>query len=367
VNRSWFESDRESQGSGADAHGEAVSSRRVQLRRELRGLTYAEQLERVRPPEGRTAAVETAAAWRAQVHRSQFEGASGAVVQHTSDRSSQAGGAYYEEEYRLPNPVPADGALNYYQKRHCDFVLRWPTTPPPEYYLGYGDKYARRFSLEVYPKLSPTGQAWLDRCRVNLQAAIENHLAIDPEAFDQLERSGPPFTDFAYATHADAYLNAGLSTLNPFELARIALTPDVADLITKAGLGQALEVGLRLLPMWVEQGLDAALGEGLTEKLVAVAYEGMKAVGSGIDLVFGLGTADALSHALNLTKEALGKGAQTVASIAYDVAASGVKAVIEKVDALLGEGAAEAGAEAIRAGASRLLDAVQAAWDWFWR
>jgi hypothetical protein len=79
---------------------------------------------------------------------------------------------------------------------------------------------------------------------------MENRRASDPASYDQLEKNDTQFTTFAYGSHADAFLSAGLEDLNIFDLARGALTPDVADLVTEAGLQQGAEIGIRLLPLW---------------------------------------------------------------------------------------------------------------------
>ena len=43
---------------------------------------------------------------------------------------------------------------------------------PPDYYMNYGDKYARRFTEELSPNLSERGQQWLVDARANLQEAM---------------------------------------------------------------------------------------------------------------------------------------------------------------------------------------------------
>lgn len=149
-----------------------------------------------------------------------------------------------------PN-APADftdrlGSLDYYRDRAEDFRRRNPGMEPPDYYMDYGDKYARRFTNELAPKLSPEGQQWLATARRNLQVAIENRRQQDPAAFAELERNPDAFRAFAYATHADAYLDAGLRNLSPIEMAQVGLTPDAKDLLTRDGVSQVWEVGTRL-------------------------------------------------------------------------------------------------------------------------
>ncbi len=158
------------------------------------------------------------------------------------------------DAYAAPGAVAVTGAYDFYEGRHGDFLNRYMAAnlTPPTYYLGYGGKYNLRFINELRPRMTSAGQAWLDGTSGALQQGIEDERSTNPEGFDCLEKDDPAFTAFAYGTHADAYLYAGLKDLNPFDLAMIGTTPDVQDLLTQAGLSQAVETGLRLLPYWGE-------------------------------------------------------------------------------------------------------------------
>lgn len=157
----------------------------------------------------------------------------------------------------LPKPLPNSvGTLNYYFDRYNDFKKRHPTLSPPDYYLNYGNKYANRFTKVLRPRLSSTGQKWVDKTFVLLQQAIENRLKQNPLAFDALERNSDAFKAFAYGTHSDAYLGAGLSYLPPGDLLMIGTTPDLGDLMTGAGIKQVVETGARLIPRWGKQVWD---------------------------------------------------------------------------------------------------------------
>jgi len=79
---------------------------------------------------------------------------------------------------------------------------------------------------------------------VRLQQAIESVRVKDPAAFDRLERDPEAFRDFAFKTHADAYLKSGLSKLSAQELVDIGLTPSTKDLATPAGLSQIVDVAI---------------------------------------------------------------------------------------------------------------------------
>ena len=92
---------------------------------------------------------------------------------------------------QLPGAVAPAGNLDYYALRHDDFVQRYGDTSlaPPDYYMGYGDKYCRRFSNEVGPLLSDPVRVWLVEVRRLLQEAVEGERERDPAGFDSLRAS----------------------------------------------------------------------------------------------------------------------------------------------------------------------------------
>lgn len=136
-----------------------------------------------------------------------------------------------------PTPIAPDGHLDYYRKRHLDFEARHPELSPPSYYLNYGDVYVRRFTEVLSPELSTEGQAWMGRARKNLQVAIEDELARNPN----LEKDDAAFTAFAYATHSRAYLDAGLTDLPIDDLIRVAVTPNLSDTLNAQGIAVIAE------------------------------------------------------------------------------------------------------------------------------
>jgi len=113
---------------------------------------------------------------------------------------------------------------DYYKLRDEDYKKRHPPEcndpPPPDYYLDYGLKYCEKFTNETFHKLSPKGKEWLLKTRCNLQIYLEDGLIENPE----LELNSKEFRDFAFDTHPNAYLNAGLSDLPPLDLLDIATT-----------------------------------------------------------------------------------------------------------------------------------------------
>lgn len=266
------------------------------------------------------------------------------------------------EEVRLATPVAPLGELSYYQTRHDDFLGRYSDCAqltPPDYYLGYGNKYVTRFTVDTFQRLSPEGQQWLLNARKNLQIAIENRRRADPAAFDQLEKNNDAFRAFAYATHPDAYWNAGLGELSLFDLASIGMTPDVEDLLAWDGILQVVDIGGRLAGTWGERGIDYVAGEGTTDELVTAAYQGLAEVGDGIDVVFGEGTAAQLRQRAG----ELGLEAGELAEDAYNVAASAVSYTAGGIDSVFGEGTTSRTANEVRVQAGQAVEVVEGAYD----
>jgi hypothetical protein len=152
-----------------------------------------------------------------------------------------------EERQAKPGdpPTPLEvGELDYYLEREADFEARHPDLEPPDYYSEYGDRYINEFA-ELAPDLSEEGQEWVAETRVNLQQAIEDRIAEDPEAFDRLEQDPEALRDFAFDTHSDAYLEAGFANLPPEDLLQIASTPTFEDFLSNLAIREAVEVGVQ--------------------------------------------------------------------------------------------------------------------------
>lgn len=168
-------------------------------------------------------------------------GAEGAAAAAGGDRLHLESGAALERTVARtrPTPIAPEGHLDYYRKRHADFLARYPEAPPspPTYYLGYGDLYVRRFTERLMPELSREGQEWMVRARRNLQMAIEAELARNPG----LELDDAAFTRFAYETHSRAYLDAGLTKLPIDDLIRVAVTPNLSDTLNLQGMQVVFE------------------------------------------------------------------------------------------------------------------------------
>lgn len=93
---------------------------------------------------------------------------------------------------------------------------------PAGYPEGYGGKYARRFLEDARPRMSPEGQAWIDRVLVCLQEALDAR--IGPESTcEEVWTAG-------FDTHPDCYVDAGFCTLGFEDLVVVGTTIDAVDL-----------------------------------------------------------------------------------------------------------------------------------------
>lgn len=161
----------------------------------------------------------------------------------------------------LPKLAPDKviGQVGYYRWRYNDFMKRHPELNAnnlqqiPDYYLDYGEKYATRFSNELYPKLSRKGQEWLVRARLNLQVMIEDKCKQNSRKFAELEERPSAFRSFAFETHPKAYMDAGLSKLSLIDLIKIGLTPDLKDLLSKNGSLQIISISGELGKSYLKQ------------------------------------------------------------------------------------------------------------------
>lgn len=140
--------------------------------------------------------------------------------------------------YEDPSPLPEGvlGTTKYYEFRDADSKRRLGYSP--SYYLGYGDKYVKRFSNELYKDLSSQGQIWLLKALVLLQVAIEEELINNPD----IEKDNNKFSDFAFGSHVKAYEDAGVLELGIMDKVKVLLTPDAADLLSPRGIDQAKKI-----------------------------------------------------------------------------------------------------------------------------
>lgn len=147
-------------------------------------------------------------------------------------------------------PGPAAIGIDYYLLRRQDFLLRHATSQPPDYYLSYGDKYCRRFRLEIRHLFSPLGQVWIDNTCDLLQQMLEAKRAEDLQAFARLEEDPPAFRRFAYSQHAAAYVRGGIAALPLRDLILIVCWIERPDLLNPEGLYQVLQVLVYLVKIY---------------------------------------------------------------------------------------------------------------------
>lgn len=157
--------------------------------------------------------------------------------------------------------------IDYYAARAKDYEARHQAVPPA-YYLAYGDKYVRRFTNQLRPKLSPAGQAWLDLTSFLLQWQMEQQRKMDSTAFARLEEDPAAFKQFAYGTHAEAYIRAGVAYLSVKEWCLIVLTPDLGDMLCPEGIQQVLKVAAHIAMVYCTPVVG--LFWGLSSKLRSV-------------------------------------------------------------------------------------------------
>lgn len=156
--------------------------------------------------------------------------------------------------------------IGYYQERRKDFIKRAdPGETPPDYYMNYGDLYAKRFSLELRPKLSADGQGWVDRTLRLLQVYMEDRRDANPFEFAELERDPERFKQFAYETHSSAYVNAGVCDLSVIDQWQIVNTPNLKDILTLGGVGQIGESMAMCMAVWTAPEGMSPWGRGHDE------------------------------------------------------------------------------------------------------
>jgi len=156
----------------------------------------------------------------------------------------------HEEVCKKFPPSREVGRCTYYKQRNINFIQRHQYDSksggdnPPKYYLNYGYKYCNKFNLETMPKLSQEGKKWLLNTLRRLQFFMEQgvvnaswkakinikfneeYLNNNPKKFyEGIECRDEDFTQFAFATHPDAYNPKMFKKLTCEDLSIIGLTP----------------------------------------------------------------------------------------------------------------------------------------------
>jgi hypothetical protein len=166
----------------------------------------------------------------------------------------------------------------------------------PDLTTSYGYKYCVAFGTLLRPKLSKEGQSWIDKTLSNLQDYMDkglvnkswipekhkrfnlkynlNDKAMRSKFYSNLEINTNKFKEFAFATHPDAYLNAGLNKLPLTDLIRIVITPDFAEWKDLDTVEQAWIV----LKSMIEDTAGVEVGKYLDKLDNEVLFVGEKAV-----------------------------------------------------------------------------------------
>ena len=161
------------------------------------------------------------------------------------------GGGSDPENPTPPKPDKLDeyiGKDNYYLKRIEDFKKRYPNAEEPDYYKNYGDFYLHEFKYKTYNMLSSEGKTWCLKTLELLQRAMSNLLSNDPD----LELDNNAFTKAAFATHVQAYCEAGIMWLSVLDKALIFTTVYPSDLFSGNGLKQVAEVSAKQIQIYMQ-------------------------------------------------------------------------------------------------------------------
>lgn len=163
---------------------------------------------------------------------------------------------------------------------------------------SYGFKYCTLFTNQLMPTLTPNGQQWLKKAKMDLQKLMEQGVVnkyyvsvwskgyntkngfytagkLDAEAvkkfYTNIELNNVRFQSFAFASHPDAYDPLAMSKLPVHDLIRIMLTPDMKEWLGKETWEQAWTMAKN---MSYGQVADASW-----EKLKKDTAEGIKKAG----------------------------------------------------------------------------------------
>ncbi|QEM82545.1 hypothetical protein [Halomonas binhaiensis] len=140
---------------------------------------------------------------------------------------------------------------------------------PPDYYTHYGYYYCSRYAVYLLPRLSPRGKQWMADARYNLQVYLDDviqanmngdvdNIVIEQGDFEtpieidpyELELESRKFREAAFATHVNAYLDAGLSELSALDLYKIGTMPNVEEWLDTNTYDQVGKSGLSMAKDW---------------------------------------------------------------------------------------------------------------------
>lgn len=186
-----------------------------------------------------------------------FSDCKGTVTEHTITAES---GASVRIPELAPTAAPKEilGSEYYYQWRNDDCVLRnqlsGQSINAPDYYLNYGDKYARRFLHEIRPKLSEEGQLWVDNTLLLLQITTECLLANNAH----VEQNGSSFRQQLFDQHTSVYETTGFFGLCFRDKLIITTSLDFRDIVSQEGFIQVKTIAVRYLRYLVKRKINTA-------------------------------------------------------------------------------------------------------------
>lgn len=105
--------------------------------------------------------------------------------------------------------------------------------------MTFGDKYVRKFTEELFEKLSDEGKVWMEKTKLKLQEEIERKLEEDPE----IELDQEAFKDFAFQSHSKVYEETHAMQLCLADKTSIVSCMDIKDLFGELGV-QVIKVAL---------------------------------------------------------------------------------------------------------------------------
>ncbi|KAA1242406.1 DUF4280 domain-containing protein [Aquimarina sp. RZ0] len=140
---------------------------------------------------------------------------------------------------------------------------------------SYGYKYCVRFTNVLMPTLSEEGKQWLKLAKILLQEYMEEGVinksfsSVKNESFNEryrlnseenlenfyteIENRNDEFRDFAFATHPDAYLDAGLTGIPISDKIKVSMTPDFKEWGSGKTWEQAMIVFEEQIDDWYSQ------------------------------------------------------------------------------------------------------------------
>lgn len=123
-------------------------------------------------------------------------------------------------------------------------------SPGPDYYLTYGALYCAIF-WGMRKRMSESGQDWFDRTVIALQELIDHLAEREPELFVEMEAEPPKFRNWAVGVHRQVYEKTGFHKLPFHDMALIANSLFLKDILGGVGMKTTLGIVWDALPYWL--------------------------------------------------------------------------------------------------------------------